>query len=211
MTSRYDDVLPALRAAYDGGAAARDGMTKQRFKLDERAVFRERLEAARAESLLEIGAGTGHDAAYFVGAGLRVVAVDASPVMVAHCTDKGLEAYTRDVKRLGFPPASFDAVFTLNCLLHVPNPDLPEALRAVRDVVRPGGLIYVGLWGGKAMEGTLDSDDHEPKRFFALRTDKEIVGYAAEHFEVLDFHAIEHPDGHFQSLILVRPLDPDGG
>ena len=207
MTSRYDDVLPALRAAYDGGAADRDGMTKQRFKLDERAVFRERLEAAEARSLLEIGAGTGQDAAYFAEAGLRVVAVDASPAMVARCADKGLEAYTRDVKQLGFPPASFDAVYTLNCLLHVPNPDLPGALRAIRDVVRPGGLVYVGLWGGTAMEGTLDTDDHEPKRFFALRTDEEIFRYAAEAFEVMDFHAVEHRDGHFQSLTLVRPLD----
>jgi SAM-dependent methyltransferase len=207
MGSRYDDVLPALRAAYDGGAADRDGMTKQRFKLDERAVFRERLEAAEAASLLEIGAGTGQDAAYFAGAGFRVVAVDASPAMVARCMDKGLEAYARDVLRLGFPPASFDAVYTLNCLLHVPNSDLPGALRAIRDVVRPGGLVYVGLWGGTAMEGTFDTDDHEPKRFFALRTDEQIVRYAAEVFEVLDFHAVEHADGHFQSLTLVRPLD----
>ncbi|MCA2213014.1 class I SAM-dependent methyltransferase [Jidongwangia harbinensis] len=204
---RYDEVLPALRAAYDGGAAERDGMPKQQFKLDERAAFLDRLRVAEARSLLEIGAGTGQDAAFFAAAGLRVVALDASPEMVARCRGKGLEAHVRDARRPGFPPASFDAVFTLNCLLHVPNADLPEVLRAVRDVVRPGGLVYVGLWGGRSSEGEIETDHLVPKRFFALRTDEEIIGYAGAAFEVLDFHTVDHGGLHFQSLTLVRPLD----
>jgi SAM-dependent methyltransferase len=35
--------------------------------------------------LLEIGAGTGQDGAYFQAEGLAVVAADLSPVMVEHC------------------------------------------------------------------------------------------------------------------------------
>jgi SAM-dependent methyltransferase len=207
MTSRYDDVLPALRASYDAGAADRDGMTKQRFKLDERAVFLDRMRVAEARSLLEVGAGTGQDAVYFAEAGLRVVAVDASPAMVARCRAKGVEAHVRDVLGLGFPPASFDAVFTMNCLLHVPNADLPTALDALRDVVRPGGLVYAGVWGGSSSEGTLENDELVPKRFFALRTDDEMVAYAGAAFEVLDFHTVDHGGLHFQSLTLVRPAD----
>ena len=45
MTSRYDDVVPDLRASYDGGAAERDNLPKQQFKLDERALFLDRLRA----------------------------------------------------------------------------------------------------------------------------------------------------------------------
>jgi SAM-dependent methyltransferase len=205
MTSRYDDVVPDLRASYDGGAAERDNLPKQEFKLDERAAFLDRLRAVQAKTLLEIGAGTGQDAVFFAAEGLHVVAVDLSPEMVARCRAKGLEAYERDFLHLGFEPGSFDAVYAMNCLLHVPNADLPEVLRAVRTVLKPGGLFYVGVWGGVSQEGIFDEDSQRPKRFFALRTDAELFRFARESFEVIDFHGTEFEGKHLQSLTLVRP------
>jgi hypothetical protein len=43
-----------------------------------------------------------------------------------------------DCLRLDFPAGSFDSLKALNCLLHVPNADLPEVLAASRMVLRPG-------------------------------------------------------------------------
>jgi SAM-dependent methyltransferase len=211
MTLRYEDVLPGLRASYDRVVSERDGMVKQQFKLDERAAFLDRLLVAEARSMLEIGAGTGQDSVFFADAGLTVTAVDLSPEMVRRCQDKGLSAAVRDVKHLNFPPESFDAVYTLNCLLHVPNEDLPEALSAIRAVLRPGGLLFVGLWGGESAEGVYQEDHQEPKRFFSVRSDEELFGYLSRSFEVVDFHTVEHEDHHFQSATLVRPrlLQPD--
>jgi SAM-dependent methyltransferase len=207
MVSRYDDVLADLRASYDRAAAERESMPKQQFKLDERAAFLDRLGVVEAKTLLEIGAGTGQDSVFFAGAGLTVVAVDLSPEMVARCRAKGIEAYERDFLRLGFEPGAFDAVYAMNCLVHVPNADLPAVLLAVRDVLAPGGLFYLGLWGGRPHEGTIEHDQHVPKRFFARRTDKEIFEYARECFEVVDFHTVEDDDRHFQALTLVRPVE----
>jgi SAM-dependent methyltransferase len=207
MASRYDDVLAGLRTSYDGAAAERDGMAKQQFKLDERAAFLDRLHAVEAKALLEVGAGTGEDSVYFRSSGLSVVAVDLSPEMVARCRAKGLEAYERDLLHLGFEPGTFDAVYAMNCLLHVPNADLPAVLQEVRAVLAPGGLCYLGLWGGDSFEGTLPQDRHEPKRFFSRRTDEEIFGYAREAFEVVDFHTVEDEGRHFQALTLVRPAE----
>jgi SAM-dependent methyltransferase len=209
MTQRYDEIMPDLRASYDAGAAERDNMPKQQFKLDERAAFLDRLGAVQAKTLLEIGAGTGQDAAFFADAGLDVVAVDLSPEMVARCRAKGLEAYERDFLHLGFEPDSFDAVYTMNCLLHVPNADLPEVLRAVRIVLKPGGLFYVGVWGGVSQEGVFDEDRQRPKRFFALRTDAELFRFMRESFEVIDFHSTEFEGQRLQSVTLVRPPDGD--
>lgn len=43
---------------------------------------------------------------------------------------------------------SVDAVFAMNCLLRLPNHDVPAVVAAVRAVLRPGGLFFVGVCGG---------------------------------------------------------------
>ncbi|WP_107060254.1 class I SAM-dependent methyltransferase [Streptomyces sp. NRRL F-5123] len=213
MSARYDDVIGPLRQAYDARAAWRDGLTKEPWKVEERQSFRDRL--APGARLLEIGAGTGQDSAYFRYEGLAVVAADLSPAMVERCRAKGVEARVMDVLHLDVQEASFDAVFTMNCLLHVPNRDLPAALASVRTALRPGGLLFVGVYGGtESAEGPIEGDEHVPPRFFSWRTDGQLLGFATESFEVVDFHTLDVGGGRrFQSLTLRRPEAdrPDGG
>jgi SAM-dependent methyltransferase len=197
----YDDVVNSLRTIYDARAAERDATTRQPWKVEERTAFLDRLRATRAKTLLEVGAGTGQDSEYFASAGLAVTAVDISPEHVALCRSKGLTAEVRDVLHLGFAPAAFDAVWSMNCLLHVPDDQLPAALRAIQQVLTPGGLFFLGLWGGEDSEGVMDDG-----RFFSFRTDDQIVSAAAEWFEIVDFHVIEH-GFRFQALTLARPPD----
>ena len=201
----YDEVLPTLRAAYDHGAARREALAKPRWKLIERESFVDRLRATGAERLLEVGAGPGQDSRFFAGAGLTVVATDLSPAMVDYCRAKGLDARVADVLALGtlFAPGSFDAIYTVNCLLHVPDDDLPAALTTLAGLLRPGGLMYLGVWGGRDFEGQLEEDDHEPKRFFAWRTDERLLDYVSRDFTVLEFHTVTTTyRHHYQSLTL---------
>jgi SAM-dependent methyltransferase len=201
----YDEVLPTLRAAYDHGAAQREAMVKQLWKLIERESFMDRLRLAGARRLLEVGAGSGQDSQFFAEAGLTVVATDLSPAMVDYCRAKGLDARVADVLSLGslFGTGSFDAIYTANCLLHVPDRDLPAVLGTLAGLLRPGGLLYLGVWGGQDFEGHLEDEDHEPKRFFAWRTDEQLLEYVARDFTVLEFHTVtiayRH---HYQSLVL---------
>jgi SAM-dependent methyltransferase len=201
-------VLASLRAAYDARAAWRDGLSQEPWKLAERQAFLERL--APGARLLEIGAGTGQDSAYFQEEGFAVVAADLSAVMVEHCRAKGIEAHVMDFLHLDFPVGSFDAVFAMNCLLHVPNHDLPAVLAAIGAVLRPGGLFFVGVHGGnESAEGPIDDDDdeHVPPRFFSHRTDEQLLVFATNaRFDVVDFHSVDTGRGHrFQSLTLRRP------
>ena len=208
MTIRYDEVLGPLREAYDGGASWRDGLDKEQWKLAERRAFRERL--APGARLLEIGAGTGQDSLYFQQEGFGVVAADLSAAMVECCRAKGIESHVVDFLHLEFPARSFDAVFAMNCLLHVPNHDLPAVLAVVRSILRPGGLFFVGVYGGtESMEGPLDDDRHVPPRFFSWRTDEQLLGFVVDaRFDVVDFHSVDAVGGNwFQSLTLRRP-DP---
>jgi SAM-dependent methyltransferase len=204
MAERYEDLLGDLRTAYDGGAAERDGSGKAPWKLAEREAFLARLRAAGARRLLEVGAGTGQDSAFFLGQELEVVATDLSPAMVAHCRAKGIEAYVMDFLHLDFPPESFDAAYALNCLLHVPNADLPAVLDSIRRLLRPGGLFFLGVYGGQGDEGPAEDDRHDPPRFFSWRTDEQIQRFAAESFEIVDFHTLDVGGPRFQSLTLRR-------
>jgi SAM-dependent methyltransferase len=204
----YQQVRADLRLAYDSAADRRDRKDKQPWKLAERAAFLARLQQANSMRLLEIGAGTGQDSAFFASCGLDVVATDLSPAMVARCRAKGLDARVMDFSQPDFPPESFDAIYAMNCLLHVPNAELPAVLASIARVLRPGGLFFLGVYGGSeaSEEGPAESDDHVPARFFSWRTDDQIAQFASVSFDIVDFHVVQPGSEYrFQSLTLRRP------
>ena len=204
-----------LRAAYDANAKARDQREYPEWKRNVRATFLEVLRSEEQGRLLEIGAGAGHDGAFFAQHGLDVVCVDLSPAMVRLCRQKRLEAYVMDVADLRFPADSFDAAYSFNSLLHLLIAELPMALREVRRILRPGGSFFLGLYGGYDHEGVWEQDTYEPKRFFSFQTDEHLLCTVEKAFDVVSFEhidvATEDARLHFQSLILRkgdRPARP---
>jgi SAM-dependent methyltransferase len=204
-TDTYDDLIQGLRSAYDRTAADRDLYEKEEWRLAERRGFLERLRQEKKSRLLEIGAGTGQDSVFFQENGLAVVATDLSPRMVERCRRKGLEAYVMDVKGLSFSPESFDAAYSLNCLLHVPNAEMDAVLEAMQLALAPDALLYVGVYGGADVEGVLADDWHEPKRFFSFRSNETLLRMVERHFEIVDFRVVSTGRRPFQALTLRRP------
>lgn len=103
------------------------------------------LRAAGARELLELGCGTGNDAARLAAEGLHVTAVDLSPEAIKQARGKytaGVDFRVVDVAAgLPFADAAFDAVMA-NVSLHM----FPDALTRsvfddVRRVLRAGGLF----------------------------------------------------------------------
>jgi SAM-dependent methyltransferase len=183
-----------LRETYDAHAEERDraGEADWRWPLCQQTISI--LKSENKNRLLEIGAGPGHTAKYFADRGLDVVAVDLSAAHVERARAKGLTAYHRDFYDLGFRMESFDAVWAMNCLLHVPTRDLREVLEGLRDVLVDGGVFWMGAWGGIAREGIYEQDAYRPPRFFALRTDDELLAQVEEVFIIEDFTKVEPPD-----------------
>ena len=126
--------------------------------------------------------------------------------MVNLCREKGLKAYVMDFLNLDFPPGSFDAIYALNCLLHVPPRELPAVLRKLQDLLRQGGLFFLGVYGGAEEEGIHEDDQHDPPRFFAHHTDEFMQHATAPFFDLVSFKTIplEGKIWHFQSMILRR-------
>jgi SAM-dependent methyltransferase len=197
-----------LRRYYDTNAAARDERGEADWRDALRTAFAAKLRDEDKRRLLEIGAGSGHSAAYFATDGFDVVATDLSPEHVEHCLAKGLHAHVADFYDLAFSDGLFDAIWAMSCLLHVPDADLPDVLGELSRVLIPGGLLHVGLWEGPNREGPLGDDpDTGPQRFFALRTDDHARKLFGNHFSIESFASSEVPDHDmaYQVMLLRKP------
>ncbi|MEU6250752.1 class I SAM-dependent methyltransferase [Glycomyces sp. NPDC047010] len=201
---RYEEVKADLRAAYDADADDRAAMDDAPWKRAERERFAAHLREAGAATLLEIGAGHGVSGRAFADEGFAVTCTDLSPALVAHCRAKGLDARVMDFARLDFPDAAFDAVFGMNCLLHVPKADLPGVLDGIDRVLAPGGVFYWGQYGGRDSEGVWDGDAYEPKRYFSFFTDEAIERLAKARFTLVEaaYLPIDRHIGQYQGLVL---------
>ncbi len=165
----------------------------------------EELQRQGTRSLLELGAGTGRDSLHFQSKGLTVTSIDLSPEMVRLCKEKQLDAYVMDFATLTFPAESFDGVYALNSLLHTPKVELPQTLMGIHRVLKPNGLFYLGVYGGRDFEGIWQEDWNEPKRFFAYYRDEDLLDVIRTIFELVYFRRVtveRGADFHFQSIML---------
>jgi SAM-dependent methyltransferase len=89
--------------------------------------------------------------------------------------------------------------------LHVPKEELPKVLQEVEAVLKPGGLFYLGIYGGQDSEGIWEEDYYQPQRFFSFYTDEQIQEVVSERFDLLHFDTVPIKDTvHFQSMILQK-------
>ena len=196
-----------LILSYNRKAEHRNKSEIEDWKAIERAEFLALVQNEQKQSLLEIGAGHGRDSKFFQENGLQVTCIDLSPEMVRLCQQKGLDARVMDMINMDFPDHSFDAVYSLNSLLHVPKKQLTSVLQSIRRVLKEDGLFYLGVYGGYDFEGIQETDSYTPKRFFSFHSDEGLKQVVTESFTLLSFKQITSGDGdlHFQSLLLRKP------
>ncbi|GAA0484679.1 SAM-dependent methyltransferase [Streptomyces stramineus] len=106
----------------------------------------EKLHASTGQRVLDIGCGSGRPAVRLARTeSVDVVGVTISTVQVELATtlaeQEGVADRVRfvhaDAQELPFPDDSFDAVWAIECLLHMPS--TPQVLTEVARVLRPGG------------------------------------------------------------------------
>ena len=203
----YERIIHDLRTSYDGKAKERDQYEASEWKQGERQRFLSLLRKEGKHNLLDVGAGTGLHGKFFQDKGLDVICTDLSYENARRCREKGLAACVMDFINLGFDDETFESIFAMNCLLHVPKRDLPRVLESLRSKLIIGGLFYWGQYGGIEHEGTWQEDDYKPKRFFSLLLDDQIQDFSERYFEVISFSIIgleSDDEGNYQSLILRR-------
>lgn len=206
-----NDFKQELKMAYNADAKRRDEADGKRdqWKLDLRQYFVDLLKKENKKTVLELGAGAGLDSLFFKENGFDVLATDLSDEMIKMCQKRGLEATTLDLYDLGKLGRKFDAIFSLNVLLHVPRKDIEKVLEEIHSTLNENGIFFYGVYGGIEEEKTIiDKSKMGLPRFFSFLSDKTIQEIVKDKFEVIKFETIDvqgKQEGfHFQSLFLRR-------
>jgi SAM-dependent methyltransferase len=146
--------LTAAGAAFDGIADRFDSTFEPWLSVAaQRATVRAELEAMfpPGSRLLEIGGGTGSDAAWMIERGRSVLLTDASPAMIEQAARKigrgcAEAVAAEELDGLVSRGDRFDGVWSnfaaLNCVT-----DLAPVGNALAELVRPGGCAMLVLFG----------------------------------------------------------------
>ena len=128
-------------------------------------------------TVLDVGAGTGRDAAALAAMGHRVVAVEPMPQFLAAARAKHRSSRIRWVsdslpalRRLPAEPARFDFVLCHAVWQHLSDAERAEAIAGVARLLKPDGVLALGLRHGPPGAGT---------HYFPARTERTVELAAA--------------------------------
>lgn len=104
------------------------------------------------ERLLDAGCGTGSLALSIarLTKAAEIIGVDASKGFIEYARGQTSDPCVRfelgDAQNLAYPDAWFDRCLSLLVVNHIP--DTPKALREIRRVTKPGGVVATAMWDG---------------------------------------------------------------
>ena len=163
----------------------------QKFKalldLKRRTEFSRFLELIPGSRILDVGCGAGDHALYFAAQGLDVSCVDISPRMVKLCKQKGLKAQVMDIEDLRFEDNSFDGIWAVTSLLHIPKAKMPSVVQKLYDIIKEKGMLYVSVREGDGEKLVSDKQDPATKRFFAFWRPSELLKLFEDKFDVIQW------------------------
>ena len=100
--------------------------------------------------VLDAGCGTGTNCVWLAKRGFKVTGADFSGFALSKAKGEGIEYRREDLTALTFGDASFDAVFCIGVLMHIP--EVEKALQELVRVLRPGGYLIIAETNANAPE-----------------------------------------------------------
>jgi SAM-dependent methyltransferase len=154
--------------------------------------------------VLDVGAGTGRDAAALAALGHRVTAVDPSTKMLRLArslhADRDITWVADGLPTLGKASGPYDLIVVSAVWMHVPPADRAKAFDRLMSLLAPKGRLYVTLRLGPA----------EPERAVWTVNAKEIANLAADRgLQIVDWgkrpDLLGRAEVQWQTLLLTKP------
>jgi ubiquinone/menaquinone biosynthesis C-methylase UbiE len=123
----------------------------------------------KGSRILDIGCGSGRDAKYFSDKGFEVVGIDLSEELIKICQETSKGTFMlMDFEKIEFPDHSFDGVWAIASLVHVPKKNLSKALRKIKKIIKKNGHIFATFrFGDKEVILKDLRGDVELERFYS--------------------------------------------
>jgi SAM-dependent methyltransferase len=161
--------------------------------------------ATNGRQILDVGCGTGTMLTHLARFG-DARGVDMDLEAVGYCHDRGLRQVTQsDADKLPFEKDTFDLVTALDVVEHIDD-DL-GALREMRRVIKPGGLLLLTVPAYRFLWGRQDDINLHKRRYVAreLRSRLQAAGFEVQRLTYMN--AILFPA--IAAIRLVRHVLPE--
>ena len=142
----YDQVAPQYAEKF------KDEMDDKPFDRD--CLDRLAREVGLLGQICDLGCGPGQIARYLHRKGVETLGVDLSPNMVREAQRLNPEIHFHQGDMLALPDAdeSWGGIAAFYCIIHIPRNQIVEALRELKRVLKPGGLLLVTFHIGQEIE-----------------------------------------------------------
>jgi len=150
-------IIQATQTSYDTVAPK----YAERFKdeMDDKPFDRDCLDRLAREvgevgAICDLGCGPGQIARYLHRKGVKTLGVDLSPNMIAEAQRLNPEIHFHQGDMLSLPDAdnSWGGIAAFYCIIHIPREQIVDALREMKRVLRPGGVLLVTFHIGAKIE-----------------------------------------------------------
>jgi SAM-dependent methyltransferase len=152
-----NDMILNTQTSYDQVAA--EYAEKFKDEMDDKPFDRDCLDRLAREvgnlgPICDMGCGPGQIARYLHRQGVEALGVDLSPRMVAEAQRLNPDIHFHQSDMLSLPDAdnSWGGIAAFYCIIHIPRPQILDALREMKRVLKPGGVLLVTFHIGQEIK-----------------------------------------------------------
>jgi len=133
----------------------------ERYKdeMDDKPFDRDCLDRLAREvgdqgPICDLGCGPGQIARYLYRQGVETLGVDLSPKMVAEAQRLNPEIHFHQGDMSSLPDAdnSWGGIAAFYCIIHIPREQVVDALREMKRVLKPGGMLLITFHIGEEIK-----------------------------------------------------------
>jgi len=157
-------------------------------------------------SILDIGCAFGRDTNFFVSKNYDSTGIDLSEKMIIKAKEFVANAkfFVMNMLNLDFDENSFDGVWCSAALLHLNKEDSLKALKEIKRVLRPAGVLYLNLKEGSGEKFIIDDRYKNAKKFYSYYNEVEIKDILHENgFELQNFVLEKKPGQNYKNTGII--------
>ncbi len=152
-----DEFIQNTQASYDAVAAryAEEFQDEMDFKpFDRDCLDRLAREVGSLGPICDLGCGPGQIARYLHRQGAQVLGVDLSPRMITEAQRLNPDIPFHQGNMLSLPDAdnAWGGIAAFYCIIHIPREQVVDALREMKRVLKPGGVLLITFHIGEEIQ-----------------------------------------------------------